>query len=178
MSSPQSGLPTDPWQGGEPAPHQPAPFGQPPGYEYAQPYANQPTYPVGYAQPVYPAATPQPVWAPMPPRRSNALVIVLVVLIVLLIGGAGLGYYIYTQNTTTTTDSSTDPTLFRTGDCLVNSGTSSAPQMRKVSCGPGTLLVISKVSDTTNTDVCTTVPGSNFGYYYTNPKFVLCLQEK
>ena len=44
------------------------------------------------------------------------------------------------------------------GDCVVNDGTASSPDLRKVPCGPGTYQVLARIPATTDEDTCTAPP--------------------
>ncbi|MFJ6199522.1 hypothetical protein [Micromonospora sp. NPDC092111] len=69
------------------------------------------------------------------------------------------------------------------GDCVVNDGTASDADLRKVPCGPGTYEVLLRIPATTDGDRCETLaPQSNANYVHDNSvdlfDYVLCLKKR
>ncbi|WP_435818167.1 LppU/SCO3897 family protein [Micromonospora matsumotoense] len=69
------------------------------------------------------------------------------------------------------------------GDCVVNDGTASDADLRKVACGPNTYEVLLRIPASTNGDRCKSLaPESNANYVHDNSvdlfDYVLCLRKR
>ncbi|MBW4703898.1 hypothetical protein J7462_19375 [Micromonospora sp. RL09-050-HVF-A] len=69
------------------------------------------------------------------------------------------------------------------GDCVVNDGTASDADLRKVPCGPNTYEVLLRIPASTNGDRCKSLaPESNANYVHDNSvdlfDYVLCLRKR
>ncbi|WP_084261003.1 LppU/SCO3897 family protein [Micromonospora rifamycinica] len=69
------------------------------------------------------------------------------------------------------------------GDCVVNDGTASSADLRKVPCGPDTYEVLLRIPASTNGERCRSLaPGSNANYVHDNSvdlfDYVLCLRKR
>ncbi|MFJ8685915.1 LppU/SCO3897 family protein [Micromonospora wenchangensis] len=69
------------------------------------------------------------------------------------------------------------------GDCVVNDGTASDAELRKVPCGPNTYEVLLRIPASTNGERCRTLaPESNANYVHDNSvdifDYVLCLRKR
>lgn len=75
-----------------------------------------------------------------------------------------------------------DVTTARVGDCFVDQGTPSRPDMRKVVCASGTLQVLRRFDGTTDMGLCQSqnVTGTTNMYYFYGPSatFVLCMRRR
>jgi len=123
------------------------------------------------------------------PTSSKALLFVLVaVLVVVLCGGGVTALYLIGARTKTDAGSpgpsasvTVDPNAIVPNQCMVNESTNDQPKIRIVTCTPGTLKVLSKITGTTDPERCRSVPGANEVYYYNAPdptkSFLLCLQR-
>lgn len=191
---------SDPY--GAPVPPPPPP----PGYGGA-PYPGQPGVP---GQP-YPG---QPYPGAMPPKKSNGVKIALIIggIVLLLLCACG-GLAVWAVNeagdeidkavdslpTAAPADPTEDPTAgsttgdddetFDKGDCVVNDGTDTAPDLRKVTCAAGSFEVVAKVPFSTDTAQCDNdFIGAGKGKYDSTYRYdqepgsfgdyVLCLKER
>jgi len=207
------GQPADPWHEADPwatppaGPHPgAAPYGQHSGNPYEQGYQTSP----------YLGDPQQPVWSPSPPQKkgmSGALIGVIAAVAVILIGGAAVGVYLLTSSgkTGTTATNSQSPagtgtgtrtptagassapstpasfTSAKEGDCLVNNGTDSKPDLQITSCDSGSYEVVKRfdgpASKATANQKCSTLndSGNLSAFYYHTPTgqgdFVLCLKR-
>lgn len=191
---PPSGDPYPPPSAGGSYPSSP-----PPG----APYCGGPG-PYGPGTPYGPGG---PYGPPPGPAKGNGLKIGLiigaVVLLLLCICGV-LAIWVTTQidtssdgdaaeppRTRPTFATGVEPTLkppglepeFVPGDCLVNDGTDSIPELRKVPCGPGTFEVILRIPMSTQSGICELLAvGSDAEYTYDSPltstDYVLCLRKR
>ncbi|MGV9977997.1 LppU/SCO3897 family protein [Micromonospora wenchangensis] len=69
------------------------------------------------------------------------------------------------------------------GDCVVNDGTASDAELRKVPCGPNTYEVLLRIPASTNGERCRSLaPESNANYVHDNSvdlfDYVLCLRKR
>jgi hypothetical protein len=76
-----------------------------------------------------------------------------------------------------------DGQVFVTGDCLVNDGTDSDPELRKVPCGPDTYEVLARIPFTTDEKQCESrAPEHDANYVHDNnldfADYVLCLKQR
>jgi hypothetical protein len=82
----------------------------------------------------------------------------------------------------TTPGPNTDTRNAQTGDCLVNRGSETAPDMRKVACGTNTYEVLKRIDGTADKSKCDGTPNLTDWYYYDNSNntldFVLCLRKR
>ncbi|MFG3422233.1 hypothetical protein [Micromonospora sp. NPDC048063] len=72
---------------------------------------------------------------------------------------------------------------FAKGDCVVNDGTSTDAELRKVPCGPNTYEVLLRIPGTSDGDKCKTrAPKSTANYVHDNSvdflDYVLCLKKR
>ncbi|MGC4788450.1 PT domain-containing protein [Micromonospora sp. DT178] len=72
---------------------------------------------------------------------------------------------------------------FAKGDCVVNDGTASKAELRKVPCGPNTYEVLLRIPGTADGDRCKTrAPEATANYVHDNSvdflDFVLCLKKR
>ncbi|MFI9640416.1 hypothetical protein ACIG87_10145 [Micromonospora sp. NPDC051925] len=72
---------------------------------------------------------------------------------------------------------------FAKGDCVVNDGTASNADLRKVPCGPNTYEVLLRIPASTNGERCKSLaPESNANYVHDNSvdlfDYVLCLRKR
>ncbi|MEH1101021.1 PT domain-containing protein [Micromonospora sp. CPCC 205561] len=72
---------------------------------------------------------------------------------------------------------------FAKGDCVVNDGTASDADLRKVPCGPNTYEVLLRIPGTTDGDRCESrAPGATANYVHNNSldflDYVLCLKKR
>ncbi len=122
------------------------------------------------------------------PASSKVLLFVLVaVLVVVLCGGGVTALYLIGAHTKPDAGSpgpsvsaTVDPNAIVPGQCMVNDGTNDQPKILIVTCTPGTLKVLSKITGTDDEKRCLDVAGANKVYYYKAPvatdSFVLCMQ--
>ncbi|MGW4502650.1 LppU/SCO3897 family protein [Micromonospora sp. NPDC004336] len=76
-----------------------------------------------------------------------------------------------------------DDDAFAKGDCVVNDGTATDAELRKVPCGPNTYEVLLRIPGTTDGDRCKTrAPESTANYVHNNSinalDYVLCLKKR
>lgn len=69
------------------------------------------------------------------------------------------------------------------GDCVVNRGSESKPDMLLVNCAPETYEVLSRIEGTTDVAECGTVDGYRYHYFYNSDlgdkfDFVLCMRKR
>ncbi|MGK5674351.1 LppU/SCO3897 family protein [Micromonospora sp. URMC 106] len=72
---------------------------------------------------------------------------------------------------------------FAKGDCVVNDGTATDAELRKVPCGPNTYEVLLRIPGTTDGDRCKTrAPKATANYVHDNSldflDYVLCLKKR
>ena len=182
--------PADPW--GDQAAAQP------------EPVWGTPAAPVTYQQP---PPTGGSLWAPPPPppRRNTPMIALVVTLGLLIVIGLGATAWLLKErndNTaspepsataTVTTDpgpapqGSEDARFFaKKGDCVINEGSDTKPDMRTSKCTSGTYKVLAKITGkTTGEDdaerKCAEVEGYTKWYFFDSQfddlDFVLCLKE-
>lgn len=143
-------------------------------------------------------------YGPPPPAKRNGLKIGLiigaVVLVLLCLCGvlvvvgltriADSDYVAGTPtprpNLSTEAEETEDPGFgqeFNQGDCVVNDGTDSNAELRKVPCAPGTFQVMLKIPFTTDGDDCKLLaPDADADYIHDSPlnssDYVLCLKKQ
>ncbi|MEU6072631.1 hypothetical protein [Micromonospora sp. NPDC047074] len=83
----------------------------------------------------------------------------------------------------TTARPSPSRSTYAVGDCVVNDGTASDAELRKVPCGPNTYEVLARIPATTDGDRCKTrAPESTANYVHDNSldflDYVLCLKKR
>ncbi len=71
----------------------------------------------------------------------------------------------------------------KAGDCVLNLGTDSKPDLVMVICEPDSLEVLERKEGTTNVDDCRGVPGYRYHYFYDSDlgdsfDFVLCMRKR
>ncbi|NJC68873.1 hypothetical protein HC031_03905 [Planosporangium thailandense] len=75
-----------------------------------------------------------------------------------------------------------DAATAKIGDCLVNDGTDSAPEMRKVDCVKDSYEVLKRFPGTTDKTRCNGTPGYTHNYFFESSvsadSFVLCLKQR
>ena len=69
------------------------------------------------------------------------------------------------------------------GDCVINLGTDSKPDLVMVICEPDSLEVLERKEGTTKVEECRGVPGYRYHYYYDSDlgdsfDFVLCMRKR
>jgi len=69
------------------------------------------------------------------------------------------------------------------GDCVINRGSSSKPDMVLVTCAPDTYEVIARIEGTTEVSECEKVEGYKYHYFYNSElgdkfDFVLCMRKR
>lgn len=69
------------------------------------------------------------------------------------------------------------------GDCVVNQGTESKPDMLLVTCAPDTYEVLARIEGTIQVSECEKVAGYKFHYFYDSElgdkfDFVLCMRKR
>jgi len=69
------------------------------------------------------------------------------------------------------------------GDCVVNKGTESKPDMLLVNCAPDTYEVLARLEGTTRVSECEKVDGYKYHYFYDSElgdkfDFVLCMRKR
>ncbi|HEX6683976.1 MAG TPA: hypothetical protein VF062_14325 [Candidatus Limnocylindrales bacterium] len=69
------------------------------------------------------------------------------------------------------------------GDCVINRGSESEPDMLLVNCAPDTYEVLSRIEGTTDYSECDKVDGYRFHYFYNSElgdkfDFVLCMRKR
>ncbi|HEY0697937.1 MAG TPA: hypothetical protein VGD43_09020 [Micromonospora sp.] len=188
----------------------PPPGGQPPGAAGYPPATEQwGPAPGSGMGPAFPPVAP--------PKKSKAGKIVLIVLLVLVlvcgcIGGAGYWLYDWGKekvdalpstfptapltpgasdsaepSASPSAEASDDPTVFNEGDCVVNEGTDSDAELKKVPCGPGTYEVLSRIPFTADGKKCETDPifgdkDADANYTHDDTRdyldYVLCLKKR
>ncbi|MFI6285669.1 hypothetical protein ACIBCM_13085 [Streptomyces sp. NPDC051018] len=164
-----------PPQGGNPYGN-PGPYGQQPPTQPMPPAGGYPQQPQpgfgGYPQ------QPQPQWgAPLPPapRKSPLKKI-------LLIGGLVVGLIVI--GIVGFAASKDEPDRAKVGDCMLNEGTQSKPELKIVDCNRTTAeyKVVDVIKDTSDASVCESK--SDLGYWEQNSgrsssskDFVLCLDQ-
>lgn len=186
---------------------QPFPTSGPPGSSMRTGPVGQP---VGQVPPPYPVGLPRPpgsvtteVWGPprTPASGRSGLVIGAVIAVVLLAIGAAVTAYVLLNRDDGSDDENTqrppvgstaaDPSssasssagiAAKTGDCLVNRGSTEKPEMQKVSCAKNTYQVLSRVEGTSDKKACEGTAGFTDWYFYNDPDdakdFVLCLKKR
>ncbi|MBM7083093.1 hypothetical protein JQN84_11230 [Micromonospora sp. MMS20-R2-29] len=87
------------------------------------------------------------------------------------------------EPTTEPTPTPTRTAQIARGDCVVNDGTASDAELRKVPCGPNTYEVLLRIPASTNGERCRTLaPESNANYVHDNSvdlfDYVLCLRKR
>ncbi|MEU4771025.1 PT domain-containing protein [Micromonospora sp. NPDC023644] len=83
----------------------------------------------------------------------------------------------------TTAKPSPSRKVFAKGDCVVNDGTATDAELRKVPCGPNTYEVLLRIPGTTDGDRCKTrAPEATANYVHDNSldflDYVLCLKKR
>ncbi|GIJ50777.1 hypothetical protein Val02_76630 [Virgisporangium aliadipatigenens] len=75
-----------------------------------------------------------------------------------------------------------DARTAKVGDCLVNKGTESKPEMRRVTCAANTYQVLKRIDGTADKSKCDGTPSLTDWYFYDHPDnsrdFVLCLKKR
>uniref|UniRef100_UPI0036711E7D LppU/SCO3897 family protein n=1 Tax=Plantactinospora solaniradicis TaxID=1723736 RepID=UPI0036711E7D len=202
QDQPQSGAPAAPYG---------SPYG-PPGAQYGAPGAQYGAPGAQYSPPGAPYGPPgAPLGQPGAPKKKGGLKLALIiggVVLLLLCACVGGGVWWLvdrapddsgtnpigaptstagpaTPTPRTTPSSSTE--RYAKGDCLVNDGTDSDPKLRKVTCGPDTFEVLSRIPFTTDPDQCKEdaifgAPEADAHYVQDDPldlgDFVLCLKSR
>jgi hypothetical protein len=69
------------------------------------------------------------------------------------------------------------------GDCVLNQGTDTKPDLIMVKCEPGSLEVLERKEGTTNVEECRSVAGYRYHYFYDSElgdsfDFVLCMRKR
>jgi hypothetical protein len=69
------------------------------------------------------------------------------------------------------------------GDCVINRGSSSKPDMVLVTCAPDTYEVLARIEGTTEVSECEKVDGYKYHYFYNSElgdkfDFVLCMRKR
>ncbi|WP_203912669.1 LppU/SCO3897 family protein [Rhizocola hellebori] len=69
------------------------------------------------------------------------------------------------------------------GECVLNQGTDTKPDLIMVKCEPGSLEVLERKEGTTNVEECRSVPGYRYHYFYDSDlgdsfDFVLCMRKR
>ena len=165
-----------------------------------------PQQPVAYHSVPVSGPSGSSVWgSPASPPRRNTLIIALVATLgVLIIAGLGTTAWLLTKRDTKPTAQpapsasvvagpapaplgSEDARFFaKVGDCVVNSGSDTKPEMRISACTTGTYKVLQRFKGTTTGEKdaevkCAKVKGYTKWYFYDSPyddfDFVLCLKE-
>lgn len=175
-------------------------MGQAPG---AAPYGQQ-----QYSQPGYGAG-----WSPPPQKKGSGPLIAAIVVLAVLLCGGGISavYFVARDNKTdkpgarSSTSASAGPSQSESespspepseteeddrdlasitiGDCLVNEGTDSDADMRKVTCTSGTYEVLKRFDGTTDKTKCSAVSASTHTFTHTSnvdssSSFVLCMKQR
>ena len=203
------GPPSHPWSRGNDEPYtEPAdPWGEP--HSSGEPSWQPPSqsYPHGYA----PLNDPPPGWGTPPPapepRRNTPLVALVVVLAALAAAGLTASALLLHRGGPAARGSGPSPSaavtsaaaspadrkpaqdarFVKRGQCVENRGTSGAPVMTIVACGPGTFQVLRRIDGRTTgqSDAeakCAKVSGYTKWYFYDSEldslDFVLCLRER
>jgi hypothetical protein len=171
-------------------------------------------HPGPYGAP-HPGPYGAPVAPPKKSSGTKIALIIGAVVLVLLCGCGGVGVWAYNKYsadgpapapTPTATDSpnpepsdSAEPSdspspsdddssvSFKKGDCVVNQGTDSDAQLKKVPCGPNTYEVLSRIPFTSDKEKCKTDPlfgnkSTDTTYTHDDPRnitdFVLCMKKR
>ena len=69
------------------------------------------------------------------------------------------------------------------GECVLNQGTDTHPDLIMVKCEPSALEVLERKEGTTNVEECRSVPGYRYHYFYDSDlgdsfDFVLCMRKR
>jgi hypothetical protein len=108
--------------------------------QYDQPRYEQPQYPTGgdvWAQPTVAHGGQYAAPTMAPPQRNRVWMLVIIFVAVLVLGGGGVYagfYFVKNRPTNTPTTAQTDLQSVQVGDCLVNVGTATDPDMRRSAC--------------------------------------------
>lgn len=207
QNGPWSGTPSHPWSRGSDEPYaEPAdPWGDP--HAAADPSWSPPSYPESYGS----LNDPPPGWGappPPPPRRNTPLVALVVVLAALAAVGLTTSALLLNRGggpakkgsaaaptvpvkSAAASSAALRPTqdarFVKRGQCVRNEGSTDAPAMTIVSCGPGTYQVLRRIDGRTTGQAdaeakCARVPGYTKWYFYDSEldslDFVLCLKER
>ncbi len=146
------------------------------------------------------------VWGPpaAPPRRNTPMIALVATLGVLIVAGLGATAWLLRERNedpvaqpaaTPSTVAEPGPAPLgsedarfyaKVGDCVVNQGSDTKPEMRTSACTTGTYKVLQRYSGKTTGEKdaegkCAKVPGYTKWYFYDSPyddfDFVLCLKE-
>ncbi len=147
---------------------------------------------------------------PVQPGRSGlsgTTIGVIIVVVLLALAGAGIAAVFLTRDDATTPTgnpgaasnppASTEPSgtapsasstanadakLAKTGDCLVNRGSTDTPDMQKVRCAANTYEVLKRIDGTADKNRCDGTPGLTDWYFFDHSDnkqdFVLCLKKR
>lgn len=188
--------PADPWG------DQSAGVAEPSWRAHSPPVPQQPG---AYPAPM-PPGSGNPVWGPpaAPARRHTPVVALLVTLALIIVAGLVTTAWLLrdrdkpsAQQPAPSASAAAEPGpaplgsedarfYLKEGDCVVNEGSDTKPEMRTSPCASGTYKVLKQIKGKTTGEKdaegkCATVPGYTKWYFYDSPlddlDFVLCLKE-
>jgi hypothetical protein len=148
-----------------------------------------------------------PPQAPVRPGRSGTAIGVIIVVVLLAVGGAGIATFLLTRDdggdpsvSPTVGQSSADPSavnsspapsastpnadakVAKAGDCLVNRGSATTPDMQKVPCAANSYQVLKRIDGTSDKTKCDGTAGLTDWYFFDHSDdkqdFVLCLKKR
>jgi hypothetical protein len=179
-----------------PRPSSPQPYGQSSGYGL---YGGRPGQ--------TPGSVTGEVWGPPRPSDrpertgpSGTTLGVIIVVVLLALAGAGIAAVFLTRDDGRTPTGNqggapsasvpapsssapnADAKVAKTGDCLVNRGTTNSPDMQKVKCAANTYEVLKRIDGTADKSKCEGTPGLTDWYFFDHSEnkqdFVLCLKKR
>jgi hypothetical protein len=180
-----------------PRPSSPQSYGQPSSYGL---YGGRP----GPA----PGSVTGEVWGPARPSDrpertgpSGTAIGVIIVVVLLALAGAGIAAVFLTRDDGRTPTGNqggggpsasapapsssapnADAKVAKSGDCLVNRGTTNSPDMQKVKCAANTYEVLKRIDGTADKNKCEGTPGLTDWYFFDHSEnkqdFVLCLKKR
>lgn len=138
-------------------------------------------------------------------RSGTTIGVIIIVVLLALAGGAAAAFFLTRDNTDkptggaktagpskssapsataspSTSSPNADAKVAKAGDCLVNRGTTEAPDMQKVPCAAKTYEVLKRIDGTSDKEKCKGTPGLTDWYFFDHSDdkqdFVLCLKKR
>jgi hypothetical protein len=140
-------------------------------------------------------------------RSGTAIGLIIVVVLLALAGGAAAAFFLTRDDGSKPTggcqngkpsapasaassgagpsaspSANADAMVAKAGDCLVNRGTTEAPDMHKVACAANTYQVLKRIDGTADKEKCKGTPGFTDYYFFDHSDnkqdFVLCLKKR
>jgi hypothetical protein len=200
---PWGNTPTDPYSTGYPDPLAEANLGSRPSSPQSYGSASGTGL---YGRRPTPGSVTGEVWGPAPPSvrpdrtgPSGTTIGVIIVVVLLALAGAGIAAVFLTRDDGRTPTGNkggasapapapsssapnADAMAAKTGDCLVNRGTTSSPDMQKATCAANTYEVLKRIDGTADEKKCQGTPGQTDWYFFDHSDdkqdFVLCLKKR